>query len=108
MKKRTIVFRLKAMEDVEDIAYHIAADNPNAAIAFRETLEQTCALLAEMPDIGMLRSFGNPKLENIRLWPLKRFEKYLLIYCAHDEVLDIIRVVHGARDLPALFTEPEE
>jgi plasmid stabilization system protein ParE len=61
MKKRVIAFRRKAMEDVEEIVYYIAADSPQAAHAFRETLEQTCALLAEMPDIGMLRSFGNPK-----------------------------------------------
>jgi toxin ParE1/3/4 len=47
-------------------------------------------------------------MTDVRLWPLKQFEKYLLIYRAHSEALDIIRVVHGARDLPALFSEPEE
>jgi toxin ParE1/3/4 len=108
MKKRTITFRRKAMEDIADIASYIAADSPQAAQAFREALEHACALLADMPDVGISRSFGNPKLADVRLWPLKRFEKYLLLYRAYGDTVDVIRVVHGARDLPALFSEPEE
>jgi toxin ParE1/3/4 len=110
MTKRRVVFRRKAEEDIEDIAYYIAQDNVRAAEAFREALENACFLLAERPEIGPLRSFGNPRLSDVRLWPIRGFERYLLFYRVAGDTLDVIRVVHGARDLPALFeeTEPEE
>ncbi len=105
MSKRIVQFHRKALEDIEEIAYFIAEDSPQAAQAFHEMLEQTCALIAEMPDIGIARNFENPLLRDIRLWPLKRFEKYLLFYRAQGDTLNILRVVHGSRDLPALFGE---
>jgi len=104
MSQKTIVFQRKALEDIEDIVLFIAQDSPKSAQAFRETLEQTCALLADMPDMGAARDFENPLLAGIRLWPLKRFEKYLLFYRTPGDTVEIIRVVHGARDLPALFS----
>jgi len=108
MSQRTIVFQRKALEDIEEIVSFIAQDSTKAAKNFRDTLEQTCVLLAEMPDMGMARDFKNPTLTNIRLWPLKRFEKYLIFYRVQGNTLNIIRVVHGVRDLPTLFGETSE
>ena len=108
MPKNVIAFRRKALEDIEGIVRYIAADSPRAAQAFREALEQACSVLAEMPDMGMHRNFGHPRLTDIRLWPLRQFEKYLLVYRTQGETLDIIRVVHGARDLPALFGDSSD
>ena len=105
MSKRVIFFHQKALEDIEEITCFIAEDSPQAAQTFREMLEHACELLAEMPDIGTARNFTNPLLTDIRLWPLKRYEKYLLFYRAQPNTLEIIRVLHGARDLPSLFAE---
>jgi len=111
MKKKTVIFSKKAEEDIESIVTHIALDHPRASQEFRDALRHTCSLLAEMPGMGPLRNFGNSRLMDIRLWPLKHFEKHLLIYRVTEEFLDIIRVVHGARDLPTLLeaeNEPDE
>ena len=107
MTKRPIAFRRKALEDIGDIVQYLAVETPRAARDFRAALEHACELLADMPDIGMLRSFGHPKLTDLRLWPLKRFEKYLLVYRTQAGTIDVIRVLPGARDLPALFQEPD-
>lgn len=104
MKRLPIVFGQKATEDILGIVEYLAAENPKAAQAFREDLEHACAVLAEMPGIGMLRSFNHPQLSDVRWWPLKRFEKYLVFYRVHEDALHIIRLVHDARDLPALFS----
>lgn len=104
MKRLPIVFGHQAIEDLLDIVEYLAAENPTAAQAFREDLERSCAVLAEMPGIGMLRSFSHPQLADVRWWPLKRFEKYLVFYRVQEDALHIVRVVHGARDLPALFS----
>jgi toxin ParE1/3/4 len=63
------------------------------------------ARLAEMPEIGALREFTNPRLVNVRLWPIPNFSKYLIFYQATPDSLRILRVLHGARDIPALFDD---
>jgi toxin ParE1/3/4 len=108
MSKRGIFFHQKALEDIEEITCFIAEDSPQAAQTFREILEHTCELLAEIPDMGTARNFTNPLLTDVRLWPLKRFDKYLLFYRAQRNTLEIIRVLHGARDLPSLFAEQSD
>jgi plasmid stabilization system protein ParE len=80
MEKKTVIFSRQSEEDIESIVSYIAEDSPGASRAFRKSIRHTCSLLVEMPGMGLLRSFGNSKLTDIRLWPLKRFEKYLLIY----------------------------
>ncbi|MDO9103661.1 MAG: type II toxin-antitoxin system RelE/ParE family toxin [Methylovulum sp.] len=105
---KTIIFNPKALEDITSIVEHITENNPNAAQSFRKRLEQTCSLLADMPGIGTLRNFDNPYLANVRFLPLKQFEKYLVFYQMRDDAMHIIRIVHGARDLPALFGTDEQ
>jgi hypothetical protein len=41
-------------------------------------------------------------LSRIRIWPVRGFDKILLIYSAERAGIDLLRVVHGARDLDAL------
>lgn len=105
MSKRTVSFSQKAMEDIEAIVRYLSEHRPRAAQEFREDLERACDLLAGMPHLGRLHDFGHPMLTEVRGWPLKHFEKYLLFYRASDEALVVIRVIHGGRDLPTLFGE---
>ena len=35
--------------------------------------------------------------------PVRKFDNYLIFYRSTPEGLEIVRVVHGARDLPSLF-----
>jgi hypothetical protein len=41
----------------------------------------------------------------MRRWPVKGFEKILLFYFPLPDGLDLVRVVHGSRDLNRLFDE---
>jgi plasmid stabilization system protein ParE len=43
--------------------------------------------------------------KGLRFYPLKKFENYLMFYrtVEEEEVVEIVRIVHGARDLPRLF-----
>jgi toxin ParE1/3/4 len=107
MKTRTTVFSRKALEDVSEITLYIASGSLRAAEGFREALEHAYSTLEGLPHIGALRSFGHPRLFDVRMWPIPKFEKYLLLYRVHADTIEIVRVVHGARDLPALFEEDE-
>lgn len=39
------------------------------------------------------------------LWPVPRFENWLIFYRIDDETLTVVRVLHGARELPAALDE---
>lgn len=41
------------------------------------------------------------------MFPVKKFENYLIFYQATAEELLIVRVLHGARDMVALFEEKQ-
>lgn len=95
----------QAQEDVDAIAHYIAGDNPEAVERFFAALDDLCELLMHASDIGSTRIFQSPLLLGMRIIPLKKFEKYLVFYRLHGDDIEIIRVIHGARDYPAFFGE---
>jgi toxin ParE1/3/4 len=108
MKKLEVIYLRKAQEDIDDITYYIAQDNLEAAVAFFEAVESTCSMLSTMPGIGSARDFRNPLFATLRMFPVKRHEKYLIFYQSTDEELLVVRVLHGARDIAALFEEEKD
>jgi toxin ParE1/3/4 len=92
----------QAFEDVGVIHTYICADNPDAADRFVEAVFDDFAFLARNPALGRKRHF-RPK--NTRSWVVTKFTNYIVFY---RELLDgsgveIVRVLHGARDLDSLF-----
>jgi toxin ParE1/3/4 len=53
-----------------------------------------------MPGIGSPRYAEIPLVRGIRMLAIKDFEKYLLFYLESEDCVDVIRVLHGARDIP--------
>ena len=56
--------------------------------------------LSRMPGIGSSRYAEIPLVHGIRMLAIKDFENYLLFYLEHEDCVDVIRVLHGARDIP--------
>jgi toxin ParE1/3/4 len=79
--------------------------NPALADRFVACAEATFKKLARTPSLGRVRSFASPKAKNLRSWKVNGFPKHLIFYRAlpGDPGVEIISVVHGARDLLALF-----
>ncbi|MGD1084924.1 MAG: type II toxin-antitoxin system RelE/ParE family toxin [Verrucomicrobiota bacterium] len=74
---------------------------------FQTALDNSLAKLSIRPDLGRPRHFRHPKLRGLRSCPVEHpFEKLLIFYRATDEVLDAVRLMHGARDLPRRLSEP--
>jgi toxin ParE1/3/4 len=87
----------RAEEDLIEIWVHIARDNPNAAGTLLDRIDQTCAQLAEHPDMGPVRPDLAPEL---RYFVVGR---YLVLYRKVAGGIEIVRVAQGARYLPDLF-----
>lgn len=91
------VRRPLALQDLDEIWDYIAHDNPPAADALLDTIEGKCRLLAEYPGLGTHCDNLHPSL---RFFPVG---KYLLFYMPLENGMDLVRVLHGARDLESLF-----
>ena len=94
-----------ARADLLGIWDSIAEDNPNAADRFLLANEQTMTQLTRHPGLGRERRFARVRGITLRSWSVKGFRHYLVFYFATHDRLDVVRVVHGARDLDALFRE---
>jgi toxin ParE1/3/4 len=110
MKHWRVFTSRQAEEDTQEIYSYIAENNPQAAEAFAVAVEEAMSLLSNAPEIGSLRYFVHPDLTGLRFHPLRRFSNYLLFYRTfeNEEALEIVRILHGARDLPTLFGTDEK
>lgn len=90
----------QAEEDLIDIWRFIAEDDPLAADRLLDRIDNACSHLAENPQLGPARP--DLRLE-LRYMIVAR---YLILYRVMAEGVEIVRVVHGARDLPRLFRGP--
>ena len=103
--KRRYVIRPLAEEDLIESALYIADDNLEAVERFTFALEATIEELCRMPEIGSPQVFANPELTGLRVWPISGFEKFLLYYIPHEDWIDIVRILHSARDRERLFSK---
>lgn len=86
-----------ARQDLDDIWLYIARDSIEAADRLVDLLTEKLPLIASQPRIGRLREDIAP---NLRCLPVK---SYLILYRFLEGSVQIVRVVHGARDPKALF-----
>ena len=95
-------------QDVLAIYLYIGQYSPSAAERFLESLEAAFSRLADMPRIGAPQEWRSPRLAEVRMWPVPRFRKYLIFYREADEAeIEILRVLHGARDLNRILADEQ-
>lgn len=84
------------------------AENANIEVAdrFLEAADNTLEQLATMPESGVPVFVRNAELQGIRRFPVSDgFKKILLFYFPLRDGIDLVRVVHGNRNLERLFAE---
>jgi toxin ParE1/3/4 len=99
-----IARRPQARRDIVATALYIAEDSPDATRRFVAALERTIAAAAAMPGMGAPRRYGHPKLEGLRMIAVGGFEKHLVFYRPTEAGIEIVRVLHAARDIEAALT----
>lgn len=97
-----VVITAAAEYDLETIADRIAQDSPARALTFLAELRRRCATLIDAPEAYALvpryEAFG------IRRRP---YRDYLIFYRVSDETIEILHVLHGARDYEAILFPDE-
>ena len=98
-----IVFSESAEQDLEDIADWIARDNPERAGSFVAELVRTCKSIGRAP-----RSY--PLGDRSRDPTLRRriHRSYLIFFDIGPKEVEILHIVHGARDYAQIVFANEE
>lgn len=86
--------------DLEEIwnYYALELQNTDAADRIRDEIFAAFAKLARTPGMGHFRN--DLAKEPVRFWHVPSF---LIIYRAEKQPLEVVRVLHGARDVEAIL-----
>ncbi len=106
--KRRILKREAAGRDLREHADFIAAGSRESAVRFLEAVERSFKQLAGMPAMGVSYDAIAPELKGMRRFRVDGFEDYLVFYFPLKDGIEVVRVIHGARDLEALFEQPPD
>src|SRR3989344_2134434 len=92
-----ILLTPQAHEDLLDIWVYIAKNSPHAADRALNHIDQRLKLLARSPRIGRNRA---ELASGLRSHPAG---SYVVFYRIGEKILEVIRILHGSRDIPSFF-----
>lgn len=100
---RRILKSRRARRDLLDHFTFIGQDNLTAAERFLDAAESDFVKLAQHPGMGRLWQSPSPRLKDMRVWPVQDFRKYLVFYRPVEGGVEIIHVLHGAREIERIL-----
>jgi toxin ParE1/3/4 len=89
------------LADYAAIVQGLCEVNPDAGERFCEAVEHHLQLLATHPQLGVKAGFRHAP--RVRRWVVQPFRNYLLFYEDRPDGVLLIRLLHGAQDLPPLI-----
>ena len=93
-----VYFSPLAVSDLEEIRDYVAERNVDAAEQLLDAIEEACNHFGHHPQIGRSR---DDLIPGIRVFPVKK--NYAVFYRVLADAVEIVRVVHAARDFSRLF-----
>ena len=86
-----------AEQDLDEIWDFVANDNAAAADRLIDTIAEKCQILAGQPEMGQARPELAPRLRSFSVG------NYVIFFRPIEDGIEVARVIHGARDVDALF-----
>ena len=108
MSGKTIVLRERARRDIDEaITHYLTEADPAVALAFIDALDNAYRHIGEQPGSGSPRYAHELDIPGLRCRSAGKFP-YLIFYVERETEIDVWRVLHDARDIPAWMREPQE
>ena len=108
MSGKPVVLRERAQRDVDEAVGHYLTEAATAvALDFIDALEDACRQIGARPATGSPRYAHELDIPGLRFRTVKRFP-YMVFYVERAAEIDVWRVLHGARDIPAWMQESRE
>lgn len=108
MATKPIVRRRGAQLDVDQaIDFYLLEAGQTVALGFIDALERAYRLISEQPGIGGGRYAHALDLPGLRSWPLRDYP-FVVFYFEHQTHVEVWRVLHAARDIPAWMRDGDD
>jgi toxin ParE1/3/4 len=102
--RRRVIVRPAADRDLDEQAEYLAVhQNLELGLRFYRAAEETFNLLAGQPQMGKPAECRSPLLAGMRMFPLKGFPRHLVFYRPLDHGIEVVCILHGAREIEGLF-----
>lgn len=105
MKAKPVVPRAQADRDVDEaITYYLEQGAVDAALGFIDALERAYGHIGRYPAAGSPRYAHELNLPDLRFWLVPDY-LHVVFYVERNDHIDVWRVLHGQRDIPAWMAE---
>jgi toxin ParE1/3/4 len=105
--RKSVVASRLALRDIEEASDHYLREvGVELAMRFIDAVENAFDLISRQPGVGSPRLGLELRIPELRSWPLTGFP-HLVLHLEHEDAMDVVRVLHGARDIPTtLMIDP--
>ena len=98
-------YEAEASQDLAEIFDYLDQQSETEADRFYDAVEKTVQQLLKSPELGERCRFRNLETKGMRVWRVSGFPNHLIFYRPQDDRLEILRIIHGARDYDTIFNE---
>lgn len=103
-----IAYNPKALDDILKSALYLVGEaSEETAERFLDAVDESLSKLAEMPLMERILDLNHNELKGVHVWRVKGFEKWPIFYKPINGGIEIIRVLHGSRDIQKALNETE-
>ena len=88
--------------------YLVSQDKPQVAGRFLSAVRSTMERIIRTPQVGSPKHFSREGLRGLRSWPVKGFEDLRVYYLAGKGWVEVVRVLHGKRDITKILEEESD
>lgn len=85
--------------DIIEIYLYVQERSPQSAEKVFDAIQRSINSLLDAPGVGRLWVSRDPRLEELRMTPVRPYRNYLIFFRAVPSGIEVFRVVHGAREL---------
>jgi toxin ParE1/3/4 len=97
-----IIIRPRVAADVDDLSFRIGLRNERAGDGFIVAVRNAENDLRRFPRLGRPFPARDKRLRELRTCTVPGYRRYVIVYRVVERRVEILRVMHGARDLRAL------
>lgn len=106
MSQKPVVPRSAARRDMREATVHYTrVAGTTVAAGFVAALQMALNAIADNPAAGSPRIGQMVNRPRVRSWPLARYP-CLVFYAEFEDRIEILRVLHGRRDIQSLLGSP--
>src|SRR5437667_10489344 len=96
----TVTWSGPAENDLENAIVYLRKHSRPAATRLVTAIDYHCTLLGQFPELGRTRDELAPGMRSVVV------EKYILFYKRTEDVIEIVRMLHGRQDAATILKPP--